>query len=70
MAKYCVFDFPDDLSVEIGETQLVVGETPDPQDNNKEYLVRWKGQGGKMMPCRARILAMGGNLHSYFPILI
>lgn len=36
MAKYCVFDFPDDLSVEIGET-------PDPQDNNKEYLVRWIG---------------------------
>ncbi|RXM29897.1 Adenosine 3'-phospho 5'-phosphosulfate transporter 2 [Acipenser ruthenus] len=62
MAKYCVFNFPDDLSVEIGETKLVVGETPDPQDINKEYLVRWKEQAGKTMPCRARILAMGGVL--------
>lgn len=52
MAKYCAFDFPDDFSVEIGETSLIVGETPDPQDHNKEYLVRWKGQGAT----QARVL--------------
>ena len=56
MAKYALFDFPDEGAVDIGEISWVVGDV-NLKDPFVTYKVNWPNK-GRIVSCPGRIISM------------